>query len=124
VLFAGDNFRCDIKGPPSCGMQAVLVRPGGLRPGETLPGTVPLIRHFRELPAPLAAAPAEPGQSPGAAPQLACRPPDGPPTTPKDDPVTLEFDIVHPHPARVYDHLLDGKDNISQEVRPVFRDHA
>jgi hypothetical protein len=34
------------------------------------------------------------------------------------------FDISTAHPARVYDFLLGGKDNISQEVRAVFRDRA
>ena len=28
------------------------------------------------------------------------------------------------HPARVYDYLLGGKDNISQEVRADFRDRV
>ena len=33
------------------GMQACLVRPGGLRPGEFLPDGALLIGHVRELPA-------------------------------------------------------------------------
>ena len=32
-----------------------------------------------------------------------------------------EFDTSVPHSARVYDYLLGGKDNISQEVRADFR---
>jgi FMN phosphatase YigB (HAD superfamily) len=51
VLFVGDNFACDVAGPVAHGMQAVLVRPRGLRPGEELPDGVPLIGHIRELPA-------------------------------------------------------------------------
>ena len=51
VLFVGDNFACDVAGPVAHGMQAVLVRPRGLRLGEELPDGVPLISHFRELPA-------------------------------------------------------------------------
>lgn len=52
VLFAGDNFACDVAGPVAAGMQAVLVRPDGRpRPGDELPAGVPVIRHFRELPA-------------------------------------------------------------------------
>lgn len=35
-----------------------------------------------------------------------------------------EIDTSRPHPARMYDFFLGGKDNISQEVRAVFRDHA
>jgi hypothetical protein len=33
-------------------------------------------------------------------------------------------DSTIPNVARIYDYLLGGKDNISQEVRAVFRDHA
>jgi FMN phosphatase YigB (HAD superfamily) len=51
VLFVGDNFACDVAGPVAHGMQAVLVRPQGLRPAEELPAGVPVISHFRELPA-------------------------------------------------------------------------
>jgi FMN phosphatase YigB (HAD superfamily) len=52
VLFVGDNFACDVAGPVAHGMQAVLVRPDRmLRPGEELPAGVPVISHFRELPA-------------------------------------------------------------------------
>ena len=29
-----------------------------------------------------------------------------------------------PHSARIYDYLLGGKDNISQEVRAYFRNRA
>jgi FMN phosphatase YigB (HAD superfamily) len=49
VLFVGDNLACHVAGPVAHGMQAVLVRPNGLRPGEELPDGVPLISHFREL---------------------------------------------------------------------------
>lgn len=50
VLFVGDNFACDVAGPVAHGMQAVRVRPHGLRPGEELPDGVLLIRHVQELP--------------------------------------------------------------------------
>jgi FMN phosphatase YigB (HAD superfamily) len=50
VLFVGDNLRCDVDGPLAHGMRAVLVRPQGLRPGETLPDGALLIGHVRELP--------------------------------------------------------------------------
>ena len=29
-------------------------------------------------------------------------------TTTKDEPLTPEFDITRPHPARMYDYLLGG----------------
>jgi FMN phosphatase YigB (HAD superfamily) len=52
VLFVGDNFACDVARPVAHGMQAALVRSNGmLRPGEELPAGVPMISHFRELPA-------------------------------------------------------------------------
>jgi FMN phosphatase YigB (HAD superfamily) len=51
VLFVGDNLACDVAGPLAHAMQAALVRPHGLRPGEELPDGVPLISHVRELPA-------------------------------------------------------------------------
>jgi hypothetical protein len=37
---------------------------------------------------------------------------------------SVPFDTSKAHQARVYDYLLGGKDNISQEVRAAFRDHA
>jgi hypothetical protein len=36
----------------------------------------------------------------------------------------LPFDTSKAHQARMYDYVLGGKDNISQEVRADFRDHA
>jgi HAD superfamily hydrolase (TIGR01549 family) len=51
VLFVGDNLARDITAPLAHGMRAALVRPHGLRPGETLPGGALLIRHVGELPA-------------------------------------------------------------------------
>ncbi len=36
----------------------------------------------------------------------------------------LPFDTTKAHQARVYNYLLDGKDNISQEVRAVFRNRV
>ena len=52
VLFAGDSLPSDVTGDRA-GMRAVLVRPGGLRPGERgqLPPAAPVIAHVRELPA-------------------------------------------------------------------------
>jgi S-adenosyl methyltransferase len=35
-----------------------------------------------------------------------------------------EIDISRPHPARMYDYFLGGKDNISQEVRADFRNRV
>jgi len=35
-----------------------------------------------------------------------------------------EIDTSRPAPARVYDYLLGGKDNISQEVRVDFRNRV
>lgn len=51
VLFVGDNLQCDVVAPLAHGMRAALVRPQWLRPGETLPDGVLLIRHVAELPA-------------------------------------------------------------------------
>jgi FMN phosphatase YigB (HAD superfamily) len=51
ILFVGDSLRCDVAGPAEYGMQAALVRPDGLKPGERLPAGALLIRHVRELPA-------------------------------------------------------------------------
>jgi FMN phosphatase YigB (HAD superfamily) len=50
VLFAGDNFACNVAGPVAHGMRAALVRPDGLRPGEELPEGALLISQVRELP--------------------------------------------------------------------------
>lgn len=55
VLFAGNSIPNDVAGPMRAGMQACLVRPGGLRAGEQLPDGALLIGHVRELPALLAA---------------------------------------------------------------------
>jgi FMN phosphatase YigB (HAD superfamily) len=55
ILFVGDSIANDVAGPVRAGMQACLVRPHGLRPGEQLPGGALLIGHVRELPALLAA---------------------------------------------------------------------
>lgn len=51
VLFVGDNLQADVIAPLTHGMRAVLVRPQGLRQGETLPDGALLIEHVRELPA-------------------------------------------------------------------------
>ena len=52
VLFVGDRTDYDVAEPLAHGMQAVLVRPGGiLRPGEAVPAGVRVISHFSELPA-------------------------------------------------------------------------
>lgn len=51
VLFVGDRIDYDVAAPMRAGMRACLVRPGGLRPGEQLPGGALLIGHVRELPA-------------------------------------------------------------------------
>ena len=51
VLFVGDNLDSDVTAPISHGMHAALVRPHGLRPGESLPDGAMLITHVRELPA-------------------------------------------------------------------------
>lgn len=51
VLFVGDSIINDVAGPMRAGMQACLVRPGGLRPGEQLPDGALLIGHVAELPA-------------------------------------------------------------------------
>jgi FMN phosphatase YigB (HAD superfamily) len=50
VLFVGDRIDYDVAAPMRAGMQACLVRPGGLRPGEVLPEGALMIRHVRELP--------------------------------------------------------------------------
>ena len=55
VLFVGDSLVNDVAGPMRAGMQACLVRPGGLRPGEQLPDGALLIGHVGDLPALLAA---------------------------------------------------------------------
>jgi hypothetical protein len=34
------------------------------------------------------------------------------------------IDTARPHPARMYDYYIGGKDNISQEVRAVFRNRV
>lgn len=51
VLFVGDNLQADVVAPLIHGMRAVLVRPQGLRQGETLPDGALLIEHVRDLPA-------------------------------------------------------------------------
>jgi FMN phosphatase YigB (HAD superfamily) len=51
VLFVGDRIDYDVAAPMRAGMQACLVRPAGLRPGEQLPGGALMISHVRELPA-------------------------------------------------------------------------
>ena len=51
VLFVGDRIDYDVAAPMRAGMQACLVRPGGLRPGEVLPEGALMVRHVRELPA-------------------------------------------------------------------------
>ncbi|MBV9383791.1 MAG: HAD family hydrolase [Streptosporangiaceae bacterium] len=50
ILFVGDNLENDVVAPIAGGMHAALVRPGGLRPGETLPEGALLIRHVSDLP--------------------------------------------------------------------------
>ncbi|GAA4234857.1 hypothetical protein GCM10022254_40740 [Actinomadura meridiana] len=50
VLFVGNSIADDVAGPMRAGMQACLVRPGGLRPGEHLPDGALLIGHIAELP--------------------------------------------------------------------------
>jgi FMN phosphatase YigB (HAD superfamily) len=56
VLFVGDHLENDAAAPALHGMQAALVRPRGLRPGEVLPDGTVLITHVRELPPLLQAA--------------------------------------------------------------------
>jgi HAD superfamily hydrolase (TIGR01549 family) len=56
VLFVGDHLENDAAAPARHGMQAALVRPRGLRPGEVLPDGTVLITHFKELPPLLQAA--------------------------------------------------------------------
>ncbi|WP_395111340.1 HAD family hydrolase [Actinomadura sp. SCN-SB] len=51
VLFVGNDIAQDVIGPMRAGMQACLVRPNELVPGEELPDGALLIRHVRELPA-------------------------------------------------------------------------
>ena len=51
VLFVGDSIASDVVGPMRAGMQACLVRPGGLRPGERVLERALLIGHICELPA-------------------------------------------------------------------------
>ena len=51
VLFVGDGLVNDVAGPMRAGMQACLIRPGGLRPGEHLPDGAFLASHVAELPA-------------------------------------------------------------------------
>jgi FMN phosphatase YigB (HAD superfamily) len=51
VLFVGNSIANDVAGPMRAGMQACLVRPGGLRLGEHLPDGARVIGHVRELPA-------------------------------------------------------------------------
>jgi FMN phosphatase YigB (HAD superfamily) len=51
VLFVGDRLDYDVVAPIRAGMQACLVRPGGLRAGEQLPAGALVIGHVRELPA-------------------------------------------------------------------------
>ncbi len=36
----------------------------------------------------------------------------------------FDFNPAVPQAARIYSHLLAGKDHISQKVRAVFRDRA
>ena len=63
VLFVGDSIAHDIRGPMRAGMQACLVRPHGLRPGESLPRGALLISHIRDLPVLLTSRPALPERS-------------------------------------------------------------
>jgi phosphoglycolate phosphatase-like HAD superfamily hydrolase len=51
VVFVGDRIDYDVAAPMRAGMQACLVRPGGLRPDELLPDGASMIGHVRELPA-------------------------------------------------------------------------
>lgn len=51
VLVCGNNLRNDVAAPLDHGMRAVLVRPGGLRPGELLPDGALMISHVADLPA-------------------------------------------------------------------------
>jgi FMN phosphatase YigB (HAD superfamily) len=50
VLFAGNSLTNDIAGPMRAGMQACLIRPRGLVPGEHLPDGVMMLGHIAELP--------------------------------------------------------------------------
>ena len=56
VLFVGDHLENDAAAPIRHGMQAALVRPRGLRPGEVLPDGALLITHVSQLPSLLQAA--------------------------------------------------------------------
>jgi FMN phosphatase YigB (HAD superfamily) len=49
VLFVGDRIDYDVAAPMRAGMQACLVRPGGLRSGEQLPDGALMIGHVHEL---------------------------------------------------------------------------
>lgn len=51
ILFVGDKIDYDVGAPMRAGMQACLVRPDGMRPGEQLPGGALMVGHVRELPA-------------------------------------------------------------------------
>jgi FMN phosphatase YigB (HAD superfamily) len=62
VLFVRDSITHDIHGPMRAGMQACLVPPHGLRPGESLPEGALLVSHIRELPV-LASRPTLPERS-------------------------------------------------------------
>lgn len=52
VLHAGDKIEPDVLGPLRYGMQAALIRPGGLAEGEDamLPPAARVVRHVRDLP--------------------------------------------------------------------------
>jgi FMN phosphatase YigB (HAD superfamily) len=54
ILFVGNNLHNDVIAPMQHGMRAALVRPGGLRAAETLPGGALVISHVADLPALLA----------------------------------------------------------------------
>ncbi|PZG16284.1 hypothetical protein C1I98_39015 [Spongiactinospora gelatinilytica] len=49
VLWVGDNLDKDVHGPARHGMRAVLVRRGGLAPGERLPAGTITISHISDL---------------------------------------------------------------------------
>jgi FMN phosphatase YigB (HAD superfamily) len=51
VLWVGNNIASDVVAPMAAGMRAALVRPGGLRAGETVPDGALVIGHVGELPA-------------------------------------------------------------------------
>lgn len=50
ILFVGDRIDYDVAAPMRAGMQACLIRPGGLRADELLPPGALLVPHVRELP--------------------------------------------------------------------------